>query len=159
MVLTVSPPKWPPKDKHCSLLAEFTAHWVSFPTLNAKLFIQELWKQDKDWHEAFSQSHPTRMEHDIWEPNSVVLSAVTQIYWRRWKQTVLLHRCLCQSLFGSSIPLFYSNWKSDCQPGISQRTSRTSQTTQHSKVGAARCSYWKEMLKLCNSATPVVHGR
>ena len=34
-------------------------------TLNAKLFIQELWKQDKDWHEAFSQLHPTRMEHDI----------------------------------------------------------------------------------------------
>ena len=34
-------------------------------TLNAKLFIQELWKQDKDWDEAFSQSHPTRMEQDI----------------------------------------------------------------------------------------------
>ena len=31
MVLTISPPKWPPKDRHCSLLAEFTAHWVSFP--------------------------------------------------------------------------------------------------------------------------------
>ena len=31
MVLAVSPPKWPPKDKHCSLLAEFTAHRVSFP--------------------------------------------------------------------------------------------------------------------------------
>ena len=26
-------------------------------TLNAKLFIQELWKQEKDWDETFSQSH------------------------------------------------------------------------------------------------------
>ncbi|XP_068738547.1 uncharacterized protein [Montipora capricornis] len=26
-------------------------------TLNSKLFIQELWKQEKDWEETFSQSH------------------------------------------------------------------------------------------------------
>ena len=26
-------------------------------TLNAKLFIQELWKEEKDWDETFSQSH------------------------------------------------------------------------------------------------------
>ena len=28
----------------------------------------------------------TRMEHDLWEPDSIVLSAVTQIYWRRRKK-------------------------------------------------------------------------
>ncbi|XP_068723278.1 uncharacterized protein [Montipora capricornis] len=69
------------KKKHCSLPAESTIHWAPFlqslrmpscsfrncgndplglfspVTPNAKLFIQELWEQEKDWDETFSQSH------------------------------------------------------------------------------------------------------
>ena len=38
----------------------------------------------------------------------------------RCTQTVQFHRFLCRSLFSSSIPLFFSRRKSDCQPGISK---------------------------------------
>ena len=117
-------------------------------TLNAKL-----WKR-LGWYIQSVTS--TRMEQNIWEPDSIVLSAITQIYWR-WTQTALLHRCLCQSLFSSSIPLFFSKQKNNCHPGICQSMRRTGQT-QHSKLGAARCSYWNEMLQLCNSTTSVVLG-
>ena len=51
MDLTISPPKWPPKEMHCRLSAEFMTHWVSFP--------QPHWMQscEKDWDDTFSQSH------------------------------------------------------------------------------------------------------
>ena len=87
----------------------------------------------------------TRMEQDWGEPDSTVLSANTQIYWRRPVQTFLLDRCLCQSLFSSSIPLLVSKWKSNCQSGIFQSTHCASQATHHYKVETARGSYRNEM--------------
>ena len=87
----------------------------------------------------------TRMEQDWGEPDSTVLSANTQIYWRRQIQTFLLHRCLCQSLFSSSIPLLVSKWKNNCQSGVFQSTHCASKTTHHYKIETARGSYRNEM--------------
>lgn len=33
-----------------------------------------------------------RMEQVMWEPDSIILSSITQIYCRRWTQTVFLYR-------------------------------------------------------------------
>lgn len=51
MDLPISPPKWAQKREVTTQLGVFSP-----ATLNAKLFIKELFKQ-KDWDEIFSQSH------------------------------------------------------------------------------------------------------
>ena len=121
--LIVSHPKWPQREKQCSLSAESTIHWVSF--------FQPLWMQScssrkcpnkKKIATRHSVSTSKRMEQDLWEPDSIVLSAFTQIYWTRRK----LHRCLYQSPFSNSIPLLFSKWKSNCQPGVSKASKQLS---------------------------------
>jgi len=79
-------------------------------TLNAKLFIQQLWKQEKDWDETFSQSHQQDW-NKIYESLTPLSSQPLPRYIGRDNKTVLLHRRLCQSLFSCSIPLFFSKRK------------------------------------------------
>lgn len=139
MDLTISPPKWPQNRSSAVCQQNLRPIGSLFPSHTEYKAVHSGTVETRKrlgWHIQSVTS--TRMEQDIVEPDFIILSVISQIYWRRWTQTVVLHRCLCQSLFSINILLLFSKWKSVCWPGIFQSTYRTSQTTQHSKVGAAR---------------------
>lgn len=133
------------KEKHCSLLVLCLQNLRPIESLffSHSRICKEVHsgtaEQRKRLGQVTESITSTSMEHDMWEPDSIIISAITQIYWRRKTQTVLLYRCLCQCLFSSSIPLLFIKWKSNCQPDIFQGTRCPSQTSQYSKVGTATC--------------------
>lgn len=127
--------------------AEFTTHWVSFLQPGCKAVYSGTAEQRKRLGQVTESITSKSMEH-MWEPDSIILSAITQIYWKRQTQTIVLYRYLCRHLFSSSIPLLASKWKSNCQPDIFQGTCCPSKTSQYSKVRTAKCSYQNKMPQL-----------
>ena len=57
--------------------------FFSMATLNAEQFVQEMWKQEKDWDETFSHAQQQEWSNICKSLTPTVLSAITHIYWRR----------------------------------------------------------------------------
>lgn len=112
MDLTISPPKWPQNRSSAVCQQNLRPIGSLFPSHTEYKAVHSGTVETRKrlgWHIQSVTS--TRMEQDIVEPDFIILSVISQIYWRRWTQTVVLHRCLCQSLFSSNILLLFSKWK------------------------------------------------
>ena len=141
-------------------------------SLNAKLFVQELWKQEKDWDETFSQSQQQEWskicngltqlssqpllpryiggdEHKLFcftDTSAKAYSAAVYLYSSvNGQATVHVNLVFSKARVFPAKQLSIPRLELLCQPGVFQITRCPSQTPQHSKIGTARCSFRNEI--------------
>lgn len=88
MDLTISPPKWPQNRSSAVCQQNLRPIGSLFPSHTEYKAVHSGTVETRKrlgWHIQSVTS--TRMEQDIVEPDFIILSVISQIYWRRWTQT------------------------------------------------------------------------